>query len=397
MVRPRSIAIIAHSPRTVRIALGDSSVEAGGAELQLAWTGQVLRECSWQVRFIVPQTGEECPFGDHQGFSIVPAHRPGRARGAIGYLTGTVRDYWRALEEADASIYLHRGATGLAGWTALFCKVRRRLCALSVAANSDVDPSMETGEGSSSARDRLSYAYYLRNCAVIFAQSPEQSALLRANYGRESVWAPNIASIPDFAPGKNAEPLVVWAGAIRGAKRPLLALEVARSLPDTHFLIAGGPNPGMDDLWAEVQRQAGALPNVELLGWLSVGEVEELIGRAWVLLCTSQMEGFPNVYLMAWGRETPVVTSFGAGDLVADSGAGFVGQTVERLAAAVQQLVSDDHLRAEMGVSGRRYVQEHHSREVVGDVYDRAFTALLDPRQIRFPGSPKGKRRSSST
>lgn len=378
MSMPRSVAIVAHSPRTVRIALCDASGEAGGAELQLAWTGQLLRERSWQVTFVVPQTGDDCPLGERDGFRVIAAHTPGRYRGPLGYLGGTVRDYWRALAEADASVYLHRGAAGLTGWTALFCKLRHRRCALSVASNPDVDPAAQTGEMRLSPRDRVLYSYYLRHCSLIFAQSPQQADLLAANHHREATLAPNIASLPQTVPAKASEPLVVWAGAIRDVKRPLWALEVARALPGVRFVIAGGPNPGMEGLWAALQARGRELPNVELPGWLSVAEVERLAGEAWALLCTSETEGFPNVYLMAWARETPVVTSFGAGDLVTGSGAGLVRGTPEELARAVEQIISDSRVRTEMGARGRRHVQERHGREAIGDIYDRALAAILE-------------------
>ncbi|MEN6402973.1 MAG: hypothetical protein ABFD94_13600, partial [Armatimonadia bacterium] len=76
MNKEKSIAIIAHSPRTVRIALGDTSVEAGGAELQLAWTAQLLRDRDWNVSFVMPVTGEAPPTGEGSGFEVVPAHHP---------------------------------------------------------------------------------------------------------------------------------------------------------------------------------------------------------------------------------------------------------------------------------------------------------------------------------
>ena len=373
----KTIGIIAHSPRTVRIALGDTNVEAGGAELQLAWIAQLLRERGWRVSLVMPQTGQEAPLGHVGGFEVIPAHRSGHGGGAVGYLSNTVKRYWRALATADAALYLHRGATGLAGWTALFAQAKRRQTVLSAASNLDVAPELQSGEAAQSRLNRTLYQYYLRRCGLVMVQSPEQARLYHERHGRQAVEIPNIAEVPATVTPKAAEPLVAWAGAIRKCKRPLWVLEVARRLPAVRFAIAGGPNPGEDALWEELQQQAQSLPNVALLGWLPVAGVQELLGEAWVSLCTSQMEGFPNVYLMSWGQKTPLVTSFGSGDLVEDSAAGVVADDPEHLAAALGQLLSDDALRLQMGESGRRYTLARHGRKVLGDRYDQVLTELL--------------------
>lgn len=379
----RSIGIVAHSPRTVKVATGDTSVEAGGAELQLAWTAQLLRDRGWRVSLLMPVTGEEAPTGEVAGFEVIPAYQPGRNGGPVGYVSHTVREYWRALARADASAYLHRGATGMAGWTALYCDLKRRHPVLSAASNLDVAPDLHnlSGEGSPSRLNRTLYGYFLRHCDQVFVQSPEQADLYRERTGKQALEMPNIAQIPDSVPEKSPTPLVAWAGAIRKCKRPLWVVEAARELPEVQFQIAGGPNPGEEPLWENLQRAAADVPNVELLGWLKVAEVEELIGRAWVCLCTSSMEGFPNVYLMGWGRETPLVTTFGAGGLVEKSNAGFLCETPHEVAEATGRLVREPDLRAEMGRRGREYALANHGREVVGDRYDEALTALVEGRR----------------
>jgi hypothetical protein len=374
----KSIGIIAHSPRTVRIALGDTAVEAGGAELQLAWTAQLLRERDWDVSLIMPRSGEDAPTGDVAGYHVIPAHAPRSGGSRLGYLTGTVRDYWSALAAADASVYLHRGATGLAGWTGLYCGRHRRQTVLSAASNLDVAPELASGEAQQSRLNRTLYQYYLRRCGLVLVQSPAQAQLYQERYGRQAEEMPNIADVPDEITPKAPEPLVAWAGAIRKCKRPLWVVDIARKLPDVRFVIAGGPNPGEDDLWEQLQQAAAHVPNVELPGWLPVSGVQELLGQAWVSLCTSQMEGFPNVYLMAWGQETPLVTSFGAGGLVERSGAGLVGETPEDLTQSLTALFSDSGLRQQMGHRGQQYTIESHGRQTVGDRYDRLLTRLLD-------------------
>lgn len=377
MTDSKSIAVMAHSPRTVRVALGDTSTEAGGAELQLAWTAQLLRDRGWQVKLVMPLTGEEAPVGDVGGFEVVPAHHPG-ARGVVDYVSCTVHDYLLALATANARVYLHRGTSAMAGWTGLYCQMRGRKAVLSAASNLDVAPDLEAGESRPSRFNQALFRYYLRHCDAVFVQSPEQAALYAERWGKQAAEIANIADIPPQVPAKSAEPLVAWAGAIRKCKRPLWVLEIARGLPWVKFKIAGGSNPGEDALWEQLQAEARELPNVELLGWLRVNEVEQLIGKAWACLCTSQMEGFPNIYLMAWGQETPVVTSFGAGGLVERSSAGFIGETPQQLIQVLEPLLRNETLRRTTGEMGRQYALANHSRSAIGDRYDMLLSELLE-------------------
>lgn len=373
----KAIGIIAHSPRTVRVALGDTNVEAGGAELQLAWTAQLLQERGWRVSLVMPRTGQDAPTGHVGGFDIIPAHYSGQGGGALGYLNNTVKRHWRALAAADASLYLHRGATGLAGWTAMFSQLKGRKTVHSAASNLDVAPDLESGEATQSRLNRALYQYYLRHIGLVVVQSPDQARLYNERHGREAAEIPNIAEVPAEVTPKAAAPLVAWAGAIRKCKRPLWVIDVARKLPAVRFAVAGGPNPGEDALWEELQHEAQGLANVELLGWLPVAGVQELMGQAWVSLCTSQMEGFPNVYLMSWGQRTPLVTSFGAGGLVENSAAGFVADSPQAIATAIGRLITNEELRRGMGESGRQYTLARHGRQVVGDRYDQVLTELV--------------------
>lgn len=385
MKHERSIGIIVHSPRTVRIALGDRGTEAGGGELQLAWTARLLRDRGWRVNLIVPAQRDELTVGEIGGFSVIAAHQPGSGSGLGHYLSHTLRDYWRALAAADAAIYLHRGANIMAGWTAAYCRLHGRLAVLSAASNLDVAPGLESGERRPSRAHRALYGYFLNNCATVLAQSQEQVDLYRQRTGRQAHIVPNAVEIPDqLTVARSPRPLVAWAGAIRACKRPLWVLQIARQLPGVEFRVAGGPNPGEEPLWEELQQGAQSLPNVTLLGWLDVAGVERLIGEAWACLCTSQMEGFPNVYLMAWSQETPVVTSFSAGGLAETSGGGLVGNSPDELAAALSQLADDPALRTSMGRSGRAYTVAHHGPDVVGERYDSVLSAL-----VRVPIAPR--------
>jgi len=50
------------------------------------------------------------------------------------------------------------------------------------------------------------------------------------------------------------------------------------------------------------------LPNVELVGYVRRADVQRFLAEATMLLCTSDFEGFSNVFLEAFAAGTPVMT-----------------------------------------------------------------------------------------
>ena len=104
-------------------------------------------------------------------------------------------------------------------------------------------------------------------------------------------------------------PYVVWVGNIKAHKHPELFVDLAKSLSGKgiDFLMVG-----------EIQQQAyeyldtsRELPkNFHFLGSKSVFETNGIIKSSMFLVHTCEPEGFPNVFLQAWGFSKPVVSAF---------------------------------------------------------------------------------------
>ena len=83
---------------------------------------------------------------------------------------------------------------------------------------------------------------------------------------------------------------------MRHFKRPHLALEIARRLPQHKFVIIGGPDGSKkgDEIFREVSEGFRQLPIVEFKGMVPMDETERYFDGARVFLNTSIYEGFPN-------------------------------------------------------------------------------------------------------
>ncbi len=144
-------------------------------------------------------------------------------------------------------------------------------------------------------------------------------------------------------PVRDADPLVVFAGRHIPEKQvpavvPAIALARER-LPQLRGAILGdGPErPRVAELVAEL----GLGGFVDVPGFVSTGDVEELLGRALCMLLPSRREGYGLVVIEAAARGTPSIVVAGpdnaAVELVADGENGFVAPSAapQDLAAAI--------------------------------------------------------------
>jgi glycosyltransferase involved in cell wall biosynthesis len=141
----------------------------------------------------------------------------------------------------------------------------------------------------------------------------------------------------------DGRPIVGWIARVTGVKNPMLALEVADTMPDTHFVMAGG-----GDLLEEVK--AASASNVSVVGW---AEAEDVFGASDIILSTSQNEGMPVALIEAQLAGKPVVaTDVGSvAEVILNHETGIVtNKNAGSIALALETLLLDKQKRKEMSI-----------------------------------------------
>jgi glycosyltransferase involved in cell wall biosynthesis len=136
--------------------------------------------------------------------------------------------------------------------------------------------------------------------------------------------------------------IVGWIARVTGVKNPMLALEVANTLPNIRFVIAGG-----GDLFHQVKEAAPA--NVSVIGW---AEAADVFSASDIILSTSENEGMPVALIEAQLAGKPVVaTDAGAvSEVIANHETGLVtNKNSGSIASALNTLLLDTQKRNEMG------------------------------------------------
>ena len=221
------------------------------------------------------------------------------------------------------------------------------------------------------------FEYGLRRVDRVIVQNDNQLRLLRENYGREGLLVPNCYSAPAGAKA-DRQGVILWVATVREQKRPEIAIEIARRMPQYKFVMIGGHDAGRrGEEFARMEREAAAqLPNLEYKGFLPFAEADRQFDGARVFLNTSRYEGFPNTFLQAWSRGVPCVgfTDVGShkdGQPVYD----LVG-SVDEACARLERLMSDDLAWQQTSQKVLAHHRDNHSIEAVVGQYEREFVHL---------------------
>lgn len=244
----------------------------------------------------------------------------------------------------------------------------RRPAVLFLGSDGDLDPIFEAG---GAARDPYGTRadvgrFILQTADLIIAQTEDQQRRVRDRFGRQAEVLPNPIDVDEWEAALRQSPeasvaagldrYVLWVGRAEAVhKRPQLCLEVARLCPDVSFLMILNPREaGVEE---EIRRTAPA--NVRIVDRVPVPQMPAVFRRAALLLNTSRLEGFPNVFLQAALSGAPIASLEVGEEFLRSSGAGecFHGH-VDALAAAVKQWWS--HPPTTGAASAARYVRERH-------------------------------------
>jgi len=359
-----------------------SDRRAGGAELQQTLLARALARRGWPVSMVVADHGQ--PDGAAwDGIRTYKAYRPKEGIPVVRFLHPRWTKLIAAMRRADADIYYASCAGGHLAQVVLFARSHGRKVVFRVASDSDCDPRLLLVRY---WRDRKLYTWGLKRADLVLAQTLEQQAALAQNFGVAS----NVID-PLFETAGRRPPLAardigaLWIGNLRPLKRPGLLLDVAVQLPDLSFHLIGGPMPGAEAFFAQVRERAATLPNVTFHGFVPQHLIGEYVERARVLVSTSETEGFPNTYLQAWSRGTPVVAFIDPQQLIGRHRLGVVVSDAQELRAALASLAGEPEEWRAASERSCRYMDAHADERQTVDTYRQALSELIRAERVLRP------------
>jgi len=341
----------------------------GGEQVQHTLLAKALARRGHDVSMVVYDYGQP-DRARWDGVTTYKAYRADSGLPMVRFVHPRWTGVWSALKRADADVYYASCAGMHLGLLAMFCRKENRRFVFRIAHDSDCDPDNLLIKY---WRDRRLYEYGLRRASGILAQSEQQQRALMKNYGLQSDLADMLVEAPKSQPARDVD--VLWVNNLRPFKRPDLFLELARRLPRYRFHMVGGKQPGHEDLYDEISVQAREIPNLEFHGPVPYHDIGPLYARARVFVNTSDSEGFPNSYLQAWVRGTPVLAFFDPDGVIRRRGLGDAVESIDRMAARVDTFLRSPALWSGSSAACIDYMRERYAEERILAPYLRLFAA----------------------
>jgi glycosyltransferase involved in cell wall biosynthesis len=265
---------------------------------------------------------------------------------------------WRALDEADARVYIQRGAGFETGVIAAYTRAHARRFVFSSSSMIDFQAAPDIPSPSA----RYAYRLGLRHADALVVQTDEQK---RVAPGTDASRLSVIRSFCDLPPepARRERDAFLWIGGLIDYKQPLAYLTLAERLPQARFrMVVHDRGERWAGLATEVRARAAKMPNVEIVEHMSRDRLLPLYERSLAVVNTSLLEGFPNTFMEAWARGTPVLSLHVDPDATIETyglgraGGGSLDRIVDAAASLWQRRDSIEDLAA----TARAYIAEVH-------------------------------------
>jgi len=338
----------------------------GGESVQQTLLARAFRDLGYDVSMIVQDHGQAN--GEViDGIRVWKTFPVDAGIPIVRFVYPRITTVVSAMKQANADIYYQSCALMLTGLVAWFCKKYERKFIFRLAHDSDCVPGQQLIRF---WRDRKIYEYGLRRADLVAAQTFVQSSLLTKHYNLASQVV-NMAVEPPAIRGDTTKDIdILWINNIRSFKRPDLAIEIARRLPNRRVVMIGGPHTENRNLYQQIKQQAATIQNLNFVGAVPYDDIGKYFVRARVFVNTSDSEGFPNSFLQAWIRGVPVVSFFDPDSLILSRKLGRVPANLQDMLFEIDSLLQDSSKHTIVANRAKSFAKEHYSALTVARRYE---------------------------
>jgi glycosyltransferase involved in cell wall biosynthesis len=379
----------------LKICFLAGTLEHGGAERQLFYILQALRQAGASLRLLSLDRGE---------FWEETIKALGVSVTWVGDQPSRLKRLFRVVKEArkdppDVLQSQHFFANAYVGMTARLLQM------------TGIGAMRNDGRSEVAESGLLGGRLNLRLPKIMAANSQVaiQYAISRGVPPSRLYFLPNVVDAERFKPGDRVAdgPFVLIAvGRVAKQKRLDRFISLLGCLRrDFKLDVKGwivGPAREDEGLKTQLETQAGNLgllpDHLQFRG--GVADMTSVYHEAAVCVLTSDFEGTPNVLLEAMASGLPVVATRvgGVPGIVRHGQTGFLfaPDDFDGLAAALAELVRNPRLRTEMGRRARTYVEENHSLHrlpvYLSELYQMALPSRRPSRASVVQGAPVSTR-----
>ncbi len=335
----------------------------GGAEFQTYLIAEYAKQQGWDVSYIFIATKKDTDFANNLNLNLHPVYiktnRFFRKFGKYKPIFALVKT-WKLLKQIKPDIIYSRTGGPQSGLAAFYSKKNKNSKSVwQVASDKDV-----IFKNSLKPFDWLYFKlsdYGIKYSTRVLSQTKFQQQMLLKKFQRESILFRNLHQLPKEEPTKNKDFFqVIWVANLKQVKRPMLFIELVKSLPynDKFKFIMVGKNQGVKSYESII----GSVPNLLYLGEKSMEEVNSLIASSYILVNTSEYEGFSNTFIQSWMRNTIVCTlGVDPDNLLSESKMGYCCNSINQMKDIILDLYSNNKLRQDIAERAKTFAIKEFS------------------------------------
>ena len=190
-------------------------------------------------------------------------------------------------------------------------------------------------------------------------------------------YLPNPQDIPKNSnPTKSSHPSILWLGRWDTQKRPDIALNIAKELPDYDFYFVGTSNDY--EVFKHIQKTLRSryerYPNIHIMDFVSEEVKQELLDKSWTLLNTSAREGLPISFLEAGAHKMSIVSTVNPDLYSSQFGA---HANLSNIKDKVRQSVEEQWYKTK-GLDAYTHIKSIHETNKILDQHLRIYKNMLE-------------------
>jgi glycosyltransferase involved in cell wall biosynthesis len=215
--------------------------------------------------------------------------------------------------------------------------------------------------------DKKFLQYGIKRAHKIIVQTNFQAQLVQKLNSQANIFLiKNFHPIPEEVSETIKKNQIIWVANLKRLKQPEVFIDLSRALfekrIDVDCIMIGAPTSYPPMYQQLLEHMINKIPNLCWLGKQPIDIVNRYMAESKIFINTSKWEGFPNTYIQAWMRETPVVTlNCDPDNLIHHLKLGLRSETYDRLVNDVITLLHNDKARICMGKNARQFAIANHS------------------------------------
>jgi glycosyltransferase involved in cell wall biosynthesis len=278
---------------------------------------------------------------------------------------------WRAMNKANADIYLLKTASPGIPLAKVFCILHRKAFVYRTSHSYECD-------GTYLREHRFwgrLFAWSLRHADMIITQNVTDRDNLHDTIGVSSLYIPNGHRLQKLS-GTNRD-CVLWVGRSTGFKQAERFLDLAEKFPEQKFVMIC-QRATQDEHFDRLCHRAGIMANVEFHKRISFHEIDTYFERAKVLINTSDAEGFPNTFIQAGRSSTPILSlAVDPDGFINKNNCGINCNGNWQLFVDSLEIMTEKKLSAEMGANARKFIEDNHDITKIIEKYKEIFRKIV--------------------